>query len=69
MSLVNNQETADIQFLLDHPSRPQVYGHKALILFRAIERELMIERQEEHQLSMLMKSPHVPEFFKTIYYA
>jgi len=66
-SLVNSQESADIVFTLDHPARPQVYGHKALILFRAIEKELMIERSGDHQLKSLMQSSKVPEFLKAIY--
>jgi len=38
-SLVNSEEASDIKFILDHPSKPLVHGHKPLILFRAFARE------------------------------
>ena len=35
-SLVNQQENADIVFILDNDRRSNIYAHKALILFRLI---------------------------------
>jgi hypothetical protein len=40
LSLVNSQDTGDIIFVLDNATKSQVYSHKSLLLFRAIEREL-----------------------------
>jgi hypothetical protein len=36
LSLVNNQDGADIIFLLNDSQRSKIYSHRALILFRLI---------------------------------
>jgi hypothetical protein len=47
-SLINQKDSYDIRFVLDNSQNQEVFGHKALVLFRAIQREL---KQDELPLS------------------
>lgn len=38
--LINKKESYDIKFILDNPQKQEVFAHKALVLFRTIEREV-----------------------------
>jgi len=44
-----------------------VYAHKSLMLFRSIEREMIFEVSYESEMKNLMRSKHVPEFFRSVY--
>ena len=66
LSLVNNPQNADIVFSLEN--NQLVYGHKSLILFRSMDREIRQDLNTEIQLSKLMKTKLVPEFFSQVYY-
>jgi hypothetical protein len=49
-SLVNNPESADIIFELNDAGKSKVYAHRALVLFRLIQRELNLDPNENMPL-------------------
>lgn len=65
-SLVNNAEGSDISFKLNDPSRTCFYGHRALILFRLLQRELSVDVNENMPLQTMVASNQVPEFIKRV---
>ena len=54
--LINCSDNSDVVFQLDNAMKSTVYAHKSLILFRSIERELLIDGNEDHQIKKLLKS-------------
>jgi len=62
-NLVNNQEHADIVFVLDDGLHSKVYAHKSLVLFRTIEIELQNDQLDAgYSISILLKYNKVPDF-------
>ena len=65
-SLVNNSEGSDISFKLNDPSRTCIYSHRALILFRLLQREISVDVNENMPLQTVVASNQVPEFIKRV---
>jgi N-acetylneuraminic acid mutarotase len=65
-SLVNNPEGSDISFKLNDPSRTSIYGHRALILFRLLQREISVDLNENMPLQTMVASNKVPDFIKKV---
>jgi hypothetical protein len=65
---VNNEENYDLVFILDNPSRSQIFAHKALVLYRSMEKELVVDPREEFHIKKVLedKRMKVPAFFKSV---
>ena len=68
-SLVNQRESADIVFVLDTPTQSKIYAHKALILFRLVQREFAMETAQVVAIKDLFAQREPPEFIKHVYLA
>ena len=65
-SLVNNPDGSDVCFLLNDQHRTKVYGHRALILFRLIQRELYVDANENMSLGTILSQSSTPDFIRRV---
>lgn len=64
--LINQKDSFDIKFILDNHDKSLIFAHKALVLFRTIQREIKLEQSS---LSQVVSTPKAPTFIRDVYSA
>lgn len=59
--------SADLIFTLNDQWKSQIFAHRALVLFRLIQRELNIDSNENIPLSVVISQGSTPAFIRDVW--